>query len=314
MAVAGYTSQVLVASLPSVALTDDATATADLGITYVTSVAAHRYLDKSVAVVVQAQFDEVQLITLTGSPTGGTFTLVFGAQTTATINWNDPASTVQTRLQNLSSILANNALVTGPNGGPWAVEFTGAMAKTAEALITRGTNSLTGGTSPDAVITRLAGGSNVYTQINPTGTPPYTLYRANARIAFAQAIPGALVRFHSGNYFPYAQIAEAASCDFSGKMNTEDVTTFASATASSGAHSFLPTLLEGTLKYGSFWINNARAASLVARDFLIVSFQTPPGNRYEGFCYASDCNIKDDVGKVVTQDLVFQLTDEFFNS
>ena len=68
------------------------------------------------------------------------------------------------------------------------------------------------------------------------------------------------------------------------------------------------------LKYGSFWINIARAASLVARDFLIVSFQTPPGNRYEGFCYASDCNIKDDVGKVVTQDVSFQLTDEFFNS
>ncbi len=90
MAVAGYNSSVLVASLPSVALTDDATTTAD-SITYATSVAAHRYLDKSVAVVVQAQFDEVQQIALTGNPTGGTFTLTFGGQTTGTINWNDQA-------------------------------------------------------------------------------------------------------------------------------------------------------------------------------------------------------------------------------
>jgi hypothetical protein len=88
------------------------------------------------------------------------------------------------------------------------------------------------------------------------------------------------VRFHSGNYFPYAQLAEAASCEFDGKMGTEDTTTFASATASSGAHSFTPTLLTGILKYHSFWINIARAQSIIARDFLMVSFQTPTNNRY----------------------------------
>jgi hypothetical protein len=315
MAVAGYTSQVLIASLPSVALTNDATTTTD-NITFTTSVATHRYLDKSVATVVQAQFDELQQIALTGNPTGGTFTLTFGGQTTAAINWNDPASVVQTRLQALSSIGAGNALVTGGPGPatPWVVEFAGSMAKTAEALITRTTNSLTGGTTPDAVITRIVGGSGTYTTITPTGTTPFTLFRANARIVFTQALPGALVRFSSGNYFPYSQIAEASSCEFSGKMGTEDTTTFQSAAASNGAKSFTPTLLTGTLKYGSFWINIARAQSLVARDFLIVSFQTPPGNRYEGFCYAGDCNIKDDVNKVVTQDLQFQLTDEFFNS
>jgi hypothetical protein len=315
MAVAGYNSQVLLASLPSVALTNDATSTSD-SITYTTTVAAHRYLDKSVATVVQAQFDELQQIALTGSPTGGTFTLTFGGQTTVAINWNDPASTVQTRLQALSSIGANNALVTGGPGPatPWVVEFAGTMAKTAEALITLQTNSLTGGTSPSVAITRIVGGSGTYTTITPTGTTPFTLFRANARIVFTQALPGALVRFASGNYFPYAQLAEAASCDFAGKMGMEDSTTFQSATASSGAHSFTPTTLNGTLKYHSFWINTARAASLVARDFLIVSFQLPTGNRYEGFCYASDCNIKDDVNKLVEQDLVFQLTDEFFNS
>jgi hypothetical protein len=315
MAVAGYTSQVLIASLPSVALTDDTTSTSD-SITFTATVAAHRYLDKSVAVVVQAQFDEVQQIAITGAPAGGTFTLTCGANTTAAINWNATAAQVQTALQALASIGAGNALVTGGPGPatPFVVEFAGTLAKAAEALITLTTNSLTGGSSPSVSITRLAGGSGVYTAITPTGTPPFTLFRANARIAFAQAIPGALVRLHSGNYFPYAQLAEAASCEFSGKMGMEDTTTFASATANSGAKSFTPTLLEGTLKYGSFWLNIARAQSLVARDLLIASFVTPPGNRYEGFCFAGDCNIKSDVGKVVTQDVTFQLTDEFFNS
>src|SRR5258708_2811865 len=209
MAVAGYNSQVLIASLPSVAFTNEATTTSDR-ITYTISNAAHRYFDKSVPVVTQ----------------------------------------------------------TSPDGVTWT-----------------------------------------------TVTVGFQLFRANARVVFTSAQPvGTQVRFASGNYFPYAQIAEAASCEFNGKMNTEDTTTFQSAAASGGAHSFTPTTLEGTLKYGSFWINIARAQSLVARDFLIVSFQTPPGNRYEGFCYAGDCNIKTDAGKVVTQDLVFQLTDEFFNS
>ncbi len=299
MAIAGYQSQVLVASFPSVAFTNEATTTSDLT-TFTISNAAKRYLDKSVATVVQAQYDETQQIAITGSPTGGTFTLTFGGQTTAAINWNDNAATVQTRLQALSSIGAGNALVTGgPGPGtPFIVEFAGTMAKTAEALITLQTNSLIQGGAAWATI-----------------TSGFTLFRANARVVFAVAqYAGTQVRLASGNYFPYAQIAEASSCEFSGKMETEDTTTFASATASSGAKSFTPTLLTGTLKYGSFWINIARAQSLVARDFLIVSFQTPTNNRYEGFCYASDCNIKDDGGKVVTQDLTFQLTDEFFNA
>ncbi len=312
MAVAGYSSQVLVASLPSVALTDDATTTVDL-ITFITSVAAHRYLDKSVPVVVQAQYDETQQIAITGGPpTSGTFTLVFGAQTTAALNWNCTAAQMQTALTALSSILAGQVVCSGGPlpATPIIVEFTGTMAKTAEALITVGTNSLLGGVSPTPVPSRLQGGATW-----ATITSGFTLFRANARVVFAaMQLAGTQVRFHSGNYFPYAQIAEAASCEFNGKMNTDDTTTFQSAAASGGAKSFTPTTLEGTLKYGSFWINIARAQSLVARDFLIVSFQTPPGNRYEGFCYAGDCNIKTDAGKVVTQDLVFQLTDEFFNS
>src|SRR6266568_8310591 len=183
MAIAGYQSQVLVASFPSVAFTNEATTTSDLT-TFTISNAAKRYLDKSVATVVQAQYDETQQIAITGSPTGGTFTLTFGGQTTAAINWNDNAATVQTRLQALSSIGAGNALVTGgPGPGtPFIVEFAGTMAKTAEALITLQTNSLTGGSSPSVSITRLQGGAAW-----ATITTGFTLFRANARVVFAVA-------------------------------------------------------------------------------------------------------------------------------
>lgn len=203
MALAGYNSQVLIASLPSVAFTNEATSTTDLT-TYTITNSAHRYFDKSVPTVVQ----------------------------------------------------------TSPDGTTWSTVTTG-----------------------------------------------FTLYRANARVVFASAQPaGTQVRFASGNYFPYATIAEAASCEFSGKMGVENTTVF----NTTGTQSFTPTTLTGTLKYSSFWINTARALSLQARDFLIVSFQLSTGNRYEGFCYASDCDIKDDVNKTVNQDLIFQLTDEFF--
>src|SRR5258708_6918273 len=115
MAVSGYNKNFLFSFFPSFGPPDRGTTNPGL-ISFFYSVAAHRYLDKSVPVVVQAQYDETQQLAITGAPTGGTFTLTFGAQTTATINWNDNAATVQTRLQALSSIGAGNALVTGGPG------------------------------------------------------------------------------------------------------------------------------------------------------------------------------------------------------
>jgi len=298
MAVAGYNSQVLIASLPSVPTTFEVTNTSDL-ITFTITNAAHRYFDPAAAVVVRSGLDEIQQVAITGSPTGGSFTLTFGGQTT-----------VQTRLAALSSIGAGNVGVSGGPGPatPFVVEFKGALGPNPQALMTH-TDSFTGGSSPAAAVTRLQGG--VALAIITAG---FVVFRCNARVVFGIAQPSGTVVKIDGSYFPYAQIAEAASCEFSGKMNTEDTTTFQSAAASNGAKSFTPTTLEGTLKYGSFWLNIARAQSLVARDLLVVSFQTPPGNRYEGYCLATDCNIKTDVNKVVTQDLAFQLTNEFFNS
>ncbi len=144
-----------------------------------------------------------------------------------------------------------------------------------------------------------------------TITTGFTLYHCPARVVFATAQPGGTtVRFSVASYFAYSTMAEASAADFQPKMTMDDVTVF----NSSGAKSFLPTLLEGTLKLITFWLSNTRASSLLARDLLVVSFVTASGNRYEGFCYGSDMDIKFDPKKAIAQDITFQLANEFFNA
>lgn len=58
----------------------------------------------------------VATVTIGGTPTGGTFTLTFGGQTTAGIAYNAATSAVQSALVALSSIGAGNAVVTGSVG------------------------------------------------------------------------------------------------------------------------------------------------------------------------------------------------------
>jgi len=96
--------------------------------------------------------DAVQQVALTGSPTGGTFTLAFGGQTTGGLGYNAAASDLQSALQALSSIGTGNALVSGPAGGPWLIRFAGALAGTPEVDITGNGSGLSGGTSPSVAI------------------------------------------------------------------------------------------------------------------------------------------------------------------
>ena len=92
---------------------------------------------------------EVQTVTITGTPTGGTFRLTFDGQQTATIAYNAAAAAVQTALQALSTVGAGNALVTGgPGPGtPYVVTFAGALANQNVAQMTA-SSALTGGTTP----------------------------------------------------------------------------------------------------------------------------------------------------------------------
>jgi hypothetical protein len=60
-----------------------------------------------------ALFNERQQLTITGVPTGGTFTLTYNGQTTSAIAYDANAATVQAALAALSNIGVGNVAVTG---------------------------------------------------------------------------------------------------------------------------------------------------------------------------------------------------------
>ena len=102
---------------------------------------------------------EVPTVTISGSPTGGTFTLTFSGQTTAAIAYNASAATVRAALEGLSNVAPGDVVVTGNAGGPYTVVFAGAYLSDDVAQMTA-TGSLTGGSSPAvAVTTSTAGGA-----------------------------------------------------------------------------------------------------------------------------------------------------------
>jgi hypothetical protein len=86
----------------------------------------------------------IQTVTLTGNPTGGTFTLTYQDATTTTIAYNAAASVVQAALVALSTIGAGGATVAGNAGGPWTVTIN----REGATLLTGSGAGLTGGSSP----------------------------------------------------------------------------------------------------------------------------------------------------------------------
>jgi lysophospholipase L1-like esterase len=101
--------------------------------------------------------NEIQTVTITGAPTGGTFTLTFSGQTTSALAFNATAATVASALVALSNIGTGNVTVNGAAGGPYTVMFTGTLATTDVAALTA-TPSLTGGTTPSVTIATTVGG------------------------------------------------------------------------------------------------------------------------------------------------------------
>jgi hypothetical protein len=105
------------------------------------------------------QASEVQTATITGVPTGGTFTLTFGGETTAGIAFNATAAAIQAALEALPSLSAGDVTVTGSAGGPYTVTFGGRLAGQNVAAMTASGSGFTGGSTPGVTIaTTTAGG------------------------------------------------------------------------------------------------------------------------------------------------------------
>jgi hypothetical protein len=103
--------------------------------------------------------NEVQTITITGTPTGGTFTLTYSGQSTTAIAYNASAATVEAALEALSNIGPADVGVTGgPGPGtPYVVTFTGDLQGTDVSMITVA-HAFTGGTSPNLSVAQTTQG------------------------------------------------------------------------------------------------------------------------------------------------------------
>jgi hypothetical protein len=111
------------------------------------------YFNRGVSGLYSRAGHRVQVVTVTGSPSGGTFTLTGNGATTATIAYNASAATVQTAVRTLGGDF-NFAVVSGSTGGPYTVTLNlGGVGPLPLAL---GTNALTGGTAPSVTVAATA--------------------------------------------------------------------------------------------------------------------------------------------------------------
>ena len=128
-----------------------------------------------------------------GGATGGTFTLTFGGQTTAAIQYNAEATAVQTALEALSTIGPGNVAVSGAAGGPYTIRGQRALERTDQALTGKGMDLMPGGLSiTTTAATKTRRWTFVPANRGADTVKSYTLVKGSA--VGAERIAGALVR------------------------------------------------------------------------------------------------------------------------
>lgn len=317
--IVGYGGAILIASSPSVNQSSThGTATTD-NQNFQINNSQFRYLDPGQPQPVQVELDELQTLTETGSPTGGTFTLTFGGNTTANIAWNASASAIQTALQVLASIGAGNVVCTGGpiNITPVVVEFTGTLGFANQATMTATSTGLTGGTSP-AVTPSVTQNGQPFTVVSSG----FTIQYIGGWVRFAAPLLGASVgvRFNGIWYFPWITLANVTQWQFDGQATMIENTSMlgdgnGGLQAGAGWKVFQPLLLEGAFTVTKFWVPESQAGfatDITDQTLFIISGATLSGNRYEGFAYAKKLSIKDDVQKLAESGLDFQLSGQFY--
>lgn len=114
--------------------------------------------------------DSTQTVTINGTPTGGTFTLSSGGNSTS-LAYNAAASTVQSAIRAWGGIYAG-VTVSGSAGGPYTINFPNATTnvQAAAAPFSVDQSALTGGTAATSAATIAASGSGgVDTQLRAVG-------------------------------------------------------------------------------------------------------------------------------------------------
>jgi hypothetical protein len=127
-------------------------------------------------VIAGVGINEVQTVTITGAPTGGTFTLTYSGQTTTALARTATAATVQAALEALSNIGVGDVVVTGGPGPttPYVVTFTGVLGGTDTGQMTAA-HTFTGGTTPGISVTTTTTGGRTSPATTVTDTTRPTL-------------------------------------------------------------------------------------------------------------------------------------------
>jgi Phage capsid family len=117
------------------------------------------YFNKGVSGKYWRAGDSSQLVTIVGTPTGGTFTLSSGGNST-TQAFNAAAATIQTAVQAWGGIYAT-VTVAGAAGGPYTITFPAITSNVASAAapFTVNQTALTGGTAATSKATVVASGA-----------------------------------------------------------------------------------------------------------------------------------------------------------
>ena len=112
-------------------------------------------------VIERAATPEVQTITITGTPTGGTYTLIFDGEETGPLDFDFTNAEIDTALEALSNLAPGDVTVTGgPGPGtPYVVTFNSALGDVPVMIL--GDNNLTGGASPTVNVTTGTPGSSL---------------------------------------------------------------------------------------------------------------------------------------------------------
>lgn len=100
-----------------------------------------------------APISEVQTVTVTGTPTGGSYRLGLSGQITGPLPYNATAAAMQTALEALPSLGIGNVTVTGTSPGPYTVTFGGAYAGINMPQLTLESSALTPGGTVDITTT-----------------------------------------------------------------------------------------------------------------------------------------------------------------
>ena len=244
---------------------------------------------------------EVQTVTITGTPTGGTFTLSYNGNPTAAIAYNATAAVVQTALRLVSGL--SSVLVTGgPGPGTaWVVTFP-AFLGNVNTLVAAG--SLTGGTTPTIAVTVTTAGVSGW--FSPGGTDQGYSLTPNANsneITMEEQAASVQTTISSKSYQITGALAESTPVNralyYGATISAEAVTGNTVITMSDD-----PQFYAGFFEYRDAALKTVRL--FIPRGTVIgtgdVAFRRAADKRMYGIQFTSACNTTDIVE--TTYDLV----------